>query len=273
MAARFLFKKRKINTLGWRTFIFSLLAILLLFIAEKSFFSPIRQAFSNIIQPLYFIIDFPSYSAQSLSHYMVMQKKLVKENQLLQDQLFALKSRFESLTSNKEHMDPLNQAWVSKGSFIRARVLALGNSPALSEVIINKGKGEAFIGQAVLDPKGVVGQIIQVDHLTSRIILITHKQSGIPVKIKRTGFLSILVGDGNRSTLSLLYVPSLIDIQKGDELVTSGLGGGFLPELPVAKITSIQIVKESSFLTVKALPIADLNSLTTVYLFNPRSLK
>ena len=51
-----------------------------------------------------------------------------------------------------------------------------------------------FLGQPVLDAKGVMGQVIDVGPMTSTVLLISDAKSAVPVRNNRTGERAILVG-------------------------------------------------------------------------------
>ena len=108
------------------------------------------------------------------------------------------------------------------------------------QIVINQGeKDGAYVGQPVIDEKGVVGQIISVGENTSRILLITDVTHAVPVQVLRNDVRLIANGTGHSDELTLDNVPRSVDIQKGDLLVTSGLGGRFLEGYPVAIVESV----------------------------------
>ena len=64
-------------------------------------------------------------------------------------------------------------------------------------MILNKGRNDGvYVGQPVLDAYGLMGQVIAVDSITSRVLLITDTQSAIPVLNVRNGMRSIAIGVG-----------------------------------------------------------------------------
>ncbi len=62
--------------------------------------------------------------------------------------------------------------------------------------------------------------------------------------------------------LTLDNVPRSVDIEKGDLLVTSGLGGRFVEGYPVAVVQSVSRDGSNYFATVKAKPLAEFRSFT-----------
>lgn len=77
----------------------------------------------------------------------------------------------------------------------------------------------------MIDEKGMIGQIISVGENTSRVLLLTDVTHSIPVQVLRNDVRVIASGTGHSDELTLDNVPRSVDIEKGDLLVTSGLGG------------------------------------------------
>ncbi len=92
--------------------------------------------------------------------------------------------------------------------------------------------------QAVVSPEGVVGRLEKVGTHISRVILLNDANSRIPVQTSQSGQMAILSGDGSFLP-ALVYVADVRKIQKGELVVTSGLGGLFPPGLPVGLIDTI----------------------------------
>jgi rod shape-determining protein MreC len=86
----------------------------------------------------------------------------------------------------------------------------------------------------------------------------------------RSGTRSVAFGRGSTTQLELRYLPATADIQLGDELVTSGLGGRFPPDYPVAHVTAIDEDRVRGFVTVLAEPRARLDSSREVLVIKPR---
>ena len=103
----------------------------------------------------------------------------------------------------------------------------------------------------------LVGRVISVGKKNSRFMPITDVSSRVPVKIGTSSDHAILVGTGKGEFL-LSHIENTTSIQVGDELVTSGVGGIFPPNLPVAVVKSIEGAK------VMATPLATVKDLDFV---------
>ena len=110
-------------------------------------------------------------------------------------------------------------------------------SPYLNSIIINKGfKHGIKLGSAVKEKYYFVGKIINVNFLTSRILLATDLNSKIPVIIEPTGANAIMSGQGQNNYAGLEYLPKIIKIKEGDIVYTSGVDGIIPQAIPIGKI-------------------------------------
>jgi len=80
----------------------------------------------------------------------------------------------------------------------------------------------------------------------------------------------VAFGNGNTDQLEIRYLPATADIRIGDELVTSGLGGRFPADYPVAAVTSIREDLTHGFVSCLAAPKARLDSSREVLIVKPR---
>ena len=173
---------------------------------------------------------------------------------LLQDHL-GMYEQFKFLTEKNYDIESLkNQIEFYKGENLRlkqliderniysekyllAKVLLDQQSPFLKSMIINKGyKHGVRLGVAVKDQSYYVGKIINVNFLTSRILLASDLNSKIPVVVEPGGVNAILSGNGNNNFADLEFLPKLNDIKEGAIVYTSGIDGIITPAIPIGKV-------------------------------------
>ena len=82
----------------------------------------------------------------------------------------------------------------------------------------------------------MVGRIVEVNYLSSRVLLINDLNSKIPVKIQPSGENAIMSGEGN-DLASLDFLPKLSTIERENIVFTSGSDGVFDDGIPIGKIT------------------------------------
>ena len=97
------------------------------------------------------------------------------------------------------------------------------------------------------------------------MILISDAEHAIPVQSNRSGVRTIAVGTGDENKLSLPFVTVESDLQEGDLLLSTGMGGVFPPGYPVAQVSRVKRAG-STFALVEARPTARLDQAREVLL-------
>ena len=113
------------------------------------------------------------------------------------------------------------------------------------------------VGQAVIDAGGLMGQVVEVSPLQSVVLLLTDPDHAIPVTVARNGVRLIAYGRGAR--LELRDIPLGAEVEVGDQIVTSGLGGRFPAGFPVGKVTALRPDDSHAFLIGELAPAASLD--------------
>jgi rod shape-determining protein MreC len=154
-----------------------------------------------------------------------------------------------------------------------AQLLAIDSDLEVHQIVLDKGSHHGiFLGQPVLDANGVMGQVIQVSPLTSRVLLINDVKSGIAVENARNGVRSIAMGESYSGRLRLVNVPQTADIRQGDMFLTSGLSDRYPPGYPVGQVAAITRDPGLPFVAIILEPSAHLNQSRQVLLVWPTKL-
>ena len=140
-------------------------------------------------------------------------------------------------------------AGASSGSYARTAMVAAGTRDGV------------FAGQAVRADVGLVGRTVEAGSHASRILLLTDPTSRVPVLIVRTGQPALAVGAAGRLLDIRDRGGAEVPLRRGDRLVTSGAGGLFAPQIPVA------VVVDAGTEPPRALPYADPASLAFVAIY------
>ncbi|MDR3477767.1 MAG: rod shape-determining protein MreC [Gammaproteobacteria bacterium] len=230
---------------GLRTLFWVGLAILLMVLDQRG--ASVRQVRAALSMPLSFLqyaVSWPVQIFDKLGNTVSTHDALVKENVDLKAQQLLLKAQVQRLLSleseNNQLKALLRSSTQVSGKVLIAQLLAVDSDPFVNQVILDKGSHDGvFIGQPVLDANGVMGKIIQVGPMTSRLLLITDNHSGVPVQDTRNGIRAIAVGDSYSGKLRLVNVPQTVDIKSGDVFITSGLGEHYPAGYPVGQVVSV----------------------------------
>jgi rod shape-determining protein MreC len=152
-----------------------------------------------------------------------------------------------------------------------AEIVAVDMDRFRHRVVINRGSANgAFVGQALIDAHGVVGQVTRDRGASAEALLITDPDHAVPTQVVRTGLRTIAVGTGDLERLSLPFVARNSDIRRGDVLVTSGLGGTFPAGYPVGTVSEVRGDSGEPFLAVTATPAARVDRVREVLLVIPQ---
>lgn len=219
-----------------------------------------------------YCVDWPIQKIGIWAQSLKDIKYIIDENNALKNELVVTKSELQNLDiiikENKELRNLLHDdsKWQSK-EVILANLLAISNTPSFYQYTINKGNNHGVVeGKVVLDAKGVVGRVVKTYNKVSEIMLITDPASMLSVQNKRNGISGIVVGNGSNGTLSLINLPSDVEIKKGDQFITSGLDDQFPFGYIVGTVSKLDRTSGDGFAIIELKPVSLLNRLRYVLL-------
>jgi len=182
-------------------------------------------------------------------------ERLIAENNQLK--------RYKILSIIKENQNSnlrsqLNSIPQEINNYITARAISAPGSIFAHTLLINAGRNFGVErGQAVLFNGNLVGQIINVGDLSSRVLLISDVNSMIPAVLSNDRYPGIVKGE-NKDFLSLEFLPKNISPKIGTIVQTSGHGGLFPPSLPIGYV----IANKKNEILIK--PTSNLNKIDFV---------
>ncbi len=232
--------------------------------ARFNYLSQVRQGFIAALHPLEVVANAPTEWTRDSKKYFSAHNKLVQENYVLKEQAFEQQVKLQRLNTieaeNTHLRSLLNGNIPIQPKAILGEISHMGRDPFTHTVVVNRGSQHSIkAGQAVVDSKGVIGQVTRVYPFTSEVTLITDKELSIPIQIERNQLRAIAFGEGN-NTLDIPYLPTNVDIKVGDKLVTSGIDGVYPSGLAVAVVTKIQQNPESPFAKIISTPVAEVSN-------------
>jgi len=248
-----------------RCVLYSLLALgLIIYDKRVDHLGKIRRALSFVAYPVQLAVTSPFEGWHWFRESVNTRDSLRADNAKLEADLrlarFRLQ-RYEALEAESQRLRALreNTAGVAD-RFIIGDIMDVDLDAFRERVLVDKGASQGvFVGQAVLDSGGVFGQVARIEQYTSEVILVSDPTHAIPVQINRTGLRTVAVGTGDTSRLKLPYLPTSADVQVGDLLVTSGLGGGFPVGYPVGTVARVRRDPAQSLAEVEVRPAAALD--------------
>ncbi|NNM58344.1 MAG: rod shape-determining protein MreC [Legionellales bacterium] len=251
--------------------LFALSLCIMFYDQKKQQSERLHIALSAAVAPLQFAISAPFDVLGWAKDSFTTHQKLLTENADLNAELLLQQAQIQKILELERENAQL-RALLKSASYLTsnvkmAQILAVDVDPYLSQAILDKGsQNGVFVGQPVIDATGVMGQVIQVGFLTSRVMLITDSRSAVPVQDVRTGVRAIAAGTGPQRPLSLTNVPDTADIKVGDKLLTSGLDLLYPVGYPLGVVKTVDFQSGEPFATITVEPAANLNESRQVLL-------
>jgi rod shape-determining protein MreC len=223
----------------------------------------IRAGLTILISPLQYAADMPASVVHWGSETLSTRTMLQQENESLHAEHLQFQLRLQKMAALEAENERLRQLLQSSSTIpekvLIGELLAVDMDPFKRQVVLNRGTMSGiYEGQPLLDAHGVMGQVVHVTPVASTAILITDASHAVPVQINRNGLRALALGTGEPDKLEIPHLPTNADVQAGDLLVTSGLGGRFPAGYPVARIVSVTRDPAEPYAVVVAEPTARL---------------
>jgi len=262
-------------SLQLRLFLAILLSVgLMLADSRLDAFANIRYLLNTAISPLQYAANLPRDFLDGMSGQLSSHQRLLAENKALKRDLLVKQSDVLLLDQLKQENQRLRELLGSP--FVRdekkliAEVMAVDSDPYSHQVMIDKGRVDGvYEGQPVINEKGIVGQVSYVGAHNSRVLLLIDPTHAIPIQVVRNDIRVIASGSGQIDQIQLEHVPSSTDIEVGDLLVTSGLGGRYPEGYPVGYVTEFSFDNKRPFAQIKAKPTVQFDRLRYLLLVWP----
>jgi rod shape-determining protein MreC len=239
-------------------------AVLMVVDARFEALKPLRSQMGLVLTPFYWLADLPVRAWDGATQQISSRSELMAENEKLKAEALLLQRRLQKLAALTEQnvrlRELLNSAALVDEEVLVGELIGVDPNPYTHRILIDKGeKDGVFLGQPVLDARGLMGQVVEIMPYTARVLLLTDTTHSIPVQVNRSGLRAIAVGTGNPESLELRHVADTADIKEGDLLVSSGMGQRFPAGYPVATVKEVIHDSGQPFAIVRAVPTAALN--------------
>ncbi len=148
--------------------------------------------------------------------------------------------------------------------FIHARVIGREQAGLSKTILIDKGTIHGLkVGMPVIVPPGLIGRLLDVSWHASKVLLLIDENSNIDAIVQRTRMQGIVSGAGSRGFI-LKYISKTQDVQEGDVIVSSGMGGVFPKGLLIGQVSHVERLEASLFLKINVAPFVDFSKLEEV---------
>jgi len=265
----------KSSKVGVKTIVLLLLAVLFIVVDVIGWYqAKIRYVVSAVVAPIQYVVDYPSSLYRALKTDFATQKQLLDENEQLKARQLLMRTQMQKLLALQAENKQL-RALLSSSQYLNVKIkvaalLSVSSATDKNIIVLNQGKNSGvYVGQPVVDAYGVMGQVIEVGPLTSKVMLVNDPRSALPVEDNRSEQRAIAQGRGIANFVTLNHVPKTADVKEQDLIVTSGLANKFPQGYPVGRIIHIEDNPGEQFLTVDLELSAHINRSRLVLLVWP----
>ncbi|MEP7008390.1 MAG: rod shape-determining protein MreC [Sphingomonas bacterium] len=173
----------------------------------------------------------------SIGSYVAVRDKNVELQKQLDD-VHALLMRARSLSYENRRLKTLLQVREHvAGPVVAARLVSSSASSTRRYAVLNAGSWQGVkTGQPVRGPEGLIGRILEVGPNSARVLLLSDPDSVVPVRRTRDGLPALAAGRGDGLLDIRAATSTNIGFEPNDVFVTSGAGGIYSPNVPVARV-------------------------------------
>ncbi len=247
---------------------FSFLAIALIIVdARVKALDTIRVGVGVVLYPIQQVLLAPVRAAEAIGEYFTSVTRLTRENEALKRQATERAAELQQAKALESENAQLRRLLGAREKVNRpgtlAQVLYESRDRFSRKLVLDKGTSDGIrAGLAVIDERGVVGQITRAFPLTSEMTLITDKDQSIPIQIARNGLRGVAYGGADPGTLDLRFMPANADVKQGDIAMTSGIDAVFPAGLQVATVTKVERAENDQFARIVMTPAAGVQNYT-----------
>lgn len=237
-------------------------------------------AFSGFLRPVLGVMMDPFVKAQGWisSQFMAVYDfftlprevtDLMAENAELKNEVAQLQSQIIELQEQLSEADILYALLdfaraKPENTYVAASVIGRDPNPFMHYLIIDHGSDDGIrYGMPVVTQQGLVGKVDAVTASAARVQLINDPDSSINVRMQSLNEEAQLVGSIT-GDLELTMIPSDVDLQPGEILLTSGLGGNYPADVVVGQVATVQKKESDIFQTALVQSAIDFSTLRAV---------
>ncbi len=148
--------------------------------------------------------------------------------------------------------------------YLAANVVGWDVSPFLRSVWIARGSNDGLVrGMPVVTERGLVGRLVEVFPTMSRVQLIIDPEAAVNVRLQTSRAEAVTAAQPN-GELWVELISQDVQVAPEELVVTSGLGGGYPPDIPVGQVVSVRRRDYEIFQQAVVQPVVDFDRLYIV---------
>lgn len=257
------------STRSLQTVVISMVIIGVLLLALGGFLTPL---FNIVLSPVVNVQTWLSERYQAFNSFITAPRdaaNLRQENEQLETENARLRTQILDLQQQIGEVQVLTALLDfaranPQNEYQAATVIGRDPSPFLHYVIINRGSEDGLRrGMPVVTNQGLVGRVAAVTANAARVQLITDPSMQVNVNIQPSNTEAVLMGSLT-GDISLDLISQEAEINVGDIVLTSGLGGNYLSDILVGQITGVRQRDYDLFQQASVQPVVDFSNLEIV---------
>lgn len=256
----------------WVTFAVQIGVTILLLVLDSS--GSLDNAFNFFEDPLTTVMGWTTTRVDTLIETFAGPEDL----QAAQAEIDQLRVQVEALQRENEELREIEGEFqLMQDLFNRARespefrrltasVIGYDTSPIFRSIILDKGTEDGvFVGMPVESARGLVGQVFRTTNHSAMVILITDNISSIPARLGDSRATGIVRGGGLGGVMAMDWLDLEAQINIGEVVYTSGLGGRFPEDIAIGRVTDVERREADLFQRAVIQPAVDFDSLEMVF--------
>ncbi len=213
-------------------------------LGPTGYLQPVENVFFTLFAPLQYSARWVSSRAaaaiETLRQFRTLQAR-VEELEATVDRLMIENVQLREAEIERAELREQLQFKLANPTYdlLAAEVIGQDPSNLLHYLIIDRGAEDGLaVGMPVVTARGLVGRIAALYPQASQVMLLTDPNSSVNAQIQRTRATGIVQGQAPRD-LVMRFVEQSEEVESGDIVLTSGLGGNFPKRLVIGQVTSV----------------------------------
>ena len=194
----------------------------------------------TIFSPVPKLVNWIGGSTADMYHGYLDMRRAVNENYDLHHKLIDLTTENLKLRQSEGDLKRLRSLLGYADQFsmptTMAQAVMLDMSGRFKSMIIDRGSNAGIqVNDAIVNANGLIGRVVLTTKDMAKVQLIIDSNSSVGALVERTRRQGVLRGDGAGGA-QLYDVPSLADVQPGDNVLTAGIDGIYPKGIPVGVV-------------------------------------
>ncbi len=253
----------------WQTAMLVLVVVGILVLALSGYLGPLLRVALN---PLVGAQGWLSSRYMAVYEFVTVPRDVASlraRNAQLEDDVSRLQTQVIQLQQSQRQAQVLyallNFARANpENQYVAAAVIGRDPSPFLHYVIIDHGSDDGIRhGMPVVTEQGLTGRVDAVTAGAARVQLINDPGSQVNVKLQSSQ-TEVMLNGSITGDINLGMIPQDLNLQPGEVVLTSGLGGDYPQEVVVGQVISVRKHQTDLFQTASVQPAVDFNTLQAV---------